>query len=121
MYTGDAWDGASNLTPTYLGEWVINFDWSLGLLLFLATSLVIMYFVVRYYRRVLAMSRERLDAEMAIDVVIYILVMWSAVALMVAEITNTVQNLLFTQLLPALVFKLLLKPRRIRRFHAPVH
>jgi len=111
-YTGDAWDGASNLTPTFLGEGVINFGWVGGLVFFLAMNLVVMYFVVRYYRRMLEKSRAPPDAKIAIDVVIYVLVMWSAVALMAGEVTNTVQNLLLTQFLPAIVLKTILKKRK---------
>jgi oligosaccharide repeat unit polymerase len=110
-YTGDAWDGASNLTPTFLGEGVINFGWVGGLVFFLVMNLVVMYFVVRYYRRMLEKSRAPPDAEIAINVVVYVLVMWSAVALMAGEVTNTVQNLLLTQFLPAIVVKTILKKR----------
>jgi oligosaccharide repeat unit polymerase len=110
-YTGDAWDGASNLTPTFLGEGVINFGWIGGLVFFLVMNLVVMYFVVGYYRKILRQSRAPPDADIAIDVVIYVLVMWSAIALMAGEVTNTVQNLLLTQFLPAIVLKTILKKR----------
>ena len=108
-YTGDAWDGASNLTPTFLGEGVINFGWVGGLVFFLVVNLAVMYFVVRYYKRMLRSSRAPPDVQVAVDVVIYVLVMWSAVALMAGEVTNAVQNLLLGQLLPAIVVRAILK------------
>lgn len=108
VYTGDAWEGASNLTPTFLGEGVMNFGWLAGLVFFMVTSLVLMYWVVNYYKRTQSKLRRRKDAGAAIEVVVYGLVMWSAVALMVGEVTNTVQNLVMTQLLPALVMKMVL-------------
>ncbi len=108
-YTGDAWDGASNLTPTFLGEGVINFGWVGGLVFFLAMDLAVMYCIVHYYRKMLARSRAPPDAENAVNVVIYVLVMWGAVALMAGEVTNTVQNLLLTQLLPAIAVKMILR------------
>jgi hypothetical protein len=72
-------------------------------------DLAVMYFIVRYYRKTSAMSRGPPDAEIAVDVVIYVLVMWGAVALIAGEVTNTVQNLLLTQFLPATVVKMILR------------
>lgn len=109
QYTGDAWEGASNLTPTFLGEGVINFGWLGGLVFFLVMNLVLMYCVVSSYKTMLAKSRAKPDVSIAIDLVIYVFFMWAAVALMAGEVTNTVQNLVFTQLLPALVLKIMLK------------
>jgi hypothetical protein len=111
VYTGDAWEGASNLTPTFLGEGVINFGWLGGLTFFIVASLMLMLWVVRYYKRIQSRVAGGIDAGIAIDVVLYGLVMWSAVALMVGEVTNTVQNLVMTQLLPALAMKLVLVKR----------
>lgn len=114
VYTGDAWEGASNLTPTFLGEGVINFGWLGGLAFYMVMSLLLMYWVVGYYKRIQSKLRRRRDAGVAIDVVVYGLVMWAAVALMVGEVTNTVQNLVMTQLLPALVMKMVLIKRNGR-------
>ena len=111
-YTGDAWDGASNLTPTFLGEGVINFGWLGGLTFYVLSDLALMYFVVTYYRKILVKSRAPPDNGIAVDLVVYVLVMWAAVALMVGEVTSTVQNLVVTQLLPALVLKFVLQERR---------
>lgn len=114
-YTDDAWDGASNLTPTFLGEGVINFGWLGGLFFFVVMNLILMYFVVRRYKGMLASSRAPPDSAAAIDVVIYILVMWSVVALLAGEVTNTAQNFLFTQLIPALFIKAILRKRNSSR------
>jgi oligosaccharide repeat unit polymerase len=111
-YTGDAWDGASNLTPTFLGEGVVNFGWVGGLIFYITSDLALMYFVVRYYRRILLKSLPPPDTGIAVDLVVYVLVMWAAVALMVGELTSTVQNLVVTQLLPAFVLKFVLQERR---------
>jgi hypothetical protein len=115
VYTGDAWDGASNLTPTFLGEGVINFGWLGGLLFFVVASLLLMWCVVSYYKRTQSRVAGGIDAAVAIDVVLYGLVMWAAVALMVGEVTNTVQNLVMTQVLPALVLKYVLVKKRAGR------
>jgi hypothetical protein len=118
VYTGDAWEGASNLTPTFLGEGVINFGWLGGLTFFIVSSLVLMFWIVRYYKRIRSRVSGGIDAGVAIDVVLYGLVMWAAVALMVGEVTNTVQNLVMTQVLPALAMKLVLVHRAGRRTSA---
>jgi oligosaccharide repeat unit polymerase len=115
VYTGDAWEGASNLTPTFLGEGVINFGWLGGLAFFIVTSLVLMWWVVRYYKRIRSKVAGGVDAGVAVDVVLYGLVMWAAVALMVGEVTNTVQILVLTQVLPALVMKAVLVKKRAGR------
>jgi hypothetical protein len=119
LYTGNAWDSASYLTPTFLGEGVINFGWVGGMAFFLAADLVLMYLLVRFYRRTLAKLRERIDAGVAIDLVVYLLVMWGVVALMVGEVTNTVQELALTQILPALALKAVLVRRGPRLQSVP--
>ena len=111
VYTGNAWEGASNLTPTFLGEGVINFGWLGGLTFFIVASLLLMLWVVRYYKRIQSRVAGGIDAGVAIDVILYGLVMWAAVALMVGEVTNTVQTLVMTQLLPALAMKFVLVKR----------
>jgi hypothetical protein len=110
-YTDDAWDGASNLTPTFLGEGVINFGWLGGLVFYLVLDLLLMYFVVHRYKTTLARLRPPPTAATAIDLVIYVLLMWTAVALLAGEVTNTVQTLLVTQLAPAFVLRHILATR----------
>jgi hypothetical protein len=117
LYTGNAWDSASYLTPTLLGEGIINFGWVGGTAFFVVADLVLMYLLVRFYRRMLAKLRERIDASVAIDLVVYLLVMWGVVALMVGEVTNTVQELVLTQILPAFALKAILV-RRGPRLHS---
>jgi hypothetical protein len=113
-YTDDAWDGTSNLTPTFLGEGVINFGWTGGLIFFVLADLCLMIGVVHLYKKMLSKPRAPPDPRTAIDVVIYVLIMWAVVALLVGEVTNSVQTLVFTQLLPVGAFRLVLtRPRRI--------
>jgi hypothetical protein len=119
LYTGNAWDSASYLTPTLLGEGIINFGWVGGMAFFVVADLVLMYLLVRFYRRMLAKLRERIDASVAIDLVVYLLVMWGVVALMVGEVTNTVQELMLTQILPALALKVILVRRGPRLQSVP--
>jgi hypothetical protein len=112
-YTDNAWEGASNLTPTFLGEGVINFGWFCGVAFFVVVNLVLMYLVASHYKNMLAKLRAPPDPGIAIDVVIYILVMWGAVGLMVGEVTSTVQTLVTTQLVPALVLKMFLHNKNL--------
>lgn len=132
-YTGNAWEGTSNLTPTFLGEGVINFGWACGLAFFIVASLGLMYLVVRHYKNIRAKLRAPPDPGLAVDVVIYVLVMWGVVGLMIAEVTSTVQVLVTTQLAPALILKMFLNKRNLpgaangpdvkvtMDFHAPLH
>lgn len=110
-YTDDAWDGASNLTPTFLGEAVINFGWVFGIPFFLTTYTAMMYFVVRYYRRTVRRLREAPGPAMAIDLVVYVFVLWSVVGLMTGEVTNVLLTAALTQIIPAAATKALLTRR----------
>jgi len=105
QYTDDAWGGASNLTPTLLGETIINFGWPIGLLLFFFLHLALMWAVVEYRRSAVARLRQRMDGASAVNLVMYILVMWSVVALMIGEVTNVLLGLMLTQLVPAFAVK----------------
>jgi hypothetical protein len=114
-YTDDAWDGASNLTPTFLGEAVINFGWIGGVVFFLVAYPAMMYGLVAYYRRTQRRLRDAPGPGTAIDLVIYLFVMWSFVALMTGEVTNVLLNLVLTQVIPAAATKALLTRRRKAR------
>lgn len=111
-YTGDAWDGASNLTPTFLGESVINFGWAIGVVFFLVAYPAMMHALVGYYRRTLRRLRDEPGPASAIDLVIYLCVLWSVVALMTGEVTNVLLNLVLTQIVPALAARAWLTRRR---------
>lgn len=104
-YTGNAWGGASNLTPTLLGEFVINFGWVAGIALYVLVYPTLLYLLVRYYRRVIVWARAEGGAAGAIEVLIYLCVMWALVGLMVAEVTSTLQSLITTKLAPLLLLK----------------
>jgi hypothetical protein len=119
QYTGNAWGGYSNLTPTLLGEGVINFGWAAGIVAYFLAYPSLMYCVVRYYRRVVVWSRAEQGATAAIEIVLYVCVMWAVVGLMVAEVTTTIVNLVTIRLLPLLLLKVVfgqpLRPlRRLR-------
>ena len=108
VYTGDAWDGTSNLTPTLLGEFVINFGWIGGVSGFLATGLLMVFLLARYYDAMLRLLSAPRSVKVATGVVLYVSVMWSAAGLLSGEVTNVVQNLVLTQLAPVLVMRKLL-------------
>jgi len=114
-YTGDEWEGASNLTPTILGEAVINFGWLVGIPVFLIAYPALLYFVVRRYRRTQLRLRHAPGAVASIDFVTYLLWMWAVVALMTGEVTNVILTTVLTGLLPAHVARFLIKPRTTAR------
>lgn len=108
-YAGDAWEGLSNLTPTFLGEWIINFGWTIGIIGFFLSYALILFAIVRRYERLLRNPDRPRDAVFAIDVVIYIHVLWSAVGLMIGEVTNLAVALVLSQLLPLVLMRQILK------------
>jgi hypothetical protein len=118
-YTGNYWGGLSNLTPTLLGEGVINFGWVMGIVAYVLTYPVLMYLVVRYYRRIVPRVRAERGAAAAFDLLLYVFVLWGVVGLMVAEVTTTVVVLLTVRVLPLLLLRSVLgqRLRPMRRLH----
>jgi len=87
-YADDAWGGASNMTPTFLGEWVINFGWVVGIAGYVASASLLAWMLARGYRGLLRSIREPRSVDRALDVVLYVCLMWSVAGLMVGEVTN---------------------------------
>ncbi len=114
IYTADAWNGLSNLAPTYLGEGIMNFGWAVGIAFFMTTYPTLMYYSVWYYRRILVRVRAAPDADAAIDLVLYILVVWGVVALMTGEVTNILLSLMLTRVIPMQVLRAALGRRGSR-------
>lgn len=114
VYTGDAWEGASNLTPSLLGETIINFGWFVGPIVFVVCYVLLMITIIRYYCATLNKMRDGLDEHMVIDLVIYLTTMWMVVGLMSGEFTNTLVPTTITQILPAMAVKALLGRRQAR-------
>jgi len=104
-YAGNAWDGASNLTPTLLGESIINFGWIVGIAVYASGYPALMYLLVRYYRRIVIWARAEGGPAGAVELLLYVCVMWAAVGLMIGEVTSTVLNLLTTKVLPLMLLK----------------
>jgi oligosaccharide repeat unit polymerase len=119
-YTGNAWGGYSNLTPTLLGEAIINFGWVMGIVTYVLAYPALMYAVVRYYRRVVVWARAERGATAAIELLLYVCVMWGVVGLMVAEVTTTVVSFLAIKVLPLLLLKFVFDQplRPVRRLTA---
>jgi hypothetical protein len=108
VYTADAWNGRSNLAPTYIGEGIINFGWAAGIVFFLVTYPAMMFYAFVCYRRSALRLRAAPDASAALDFIQYLLVLWAIVALMTGDATNIVLNLLLTRLLPLAVLRAVL-------------
>ncbi|MGX7927483.1 O-antigen polymerase [Tsuneonella sp. HG094] len=108
-YAGDAWEGLSNLTPTFLGEWIINFGWLAGIVGFAVTYGLMCFLIMRWYVRLFRERTRKADSLFAIDVVIYVHTLWTLVGLMPGELTNVVLGYALTQLLPLLVLRMFVK------------
>ncbi|WP_133511697.1 O-antigen polymerase [Candidatus Thiosymbion oneisti] len=100
LYTGDAWLGASNLTPTFLGEWVINFGWGFGVVFFVVSYSWIMLMMIKQYKRNLYKWTENINRKSAFDATMYIVLLWSMVALMVGESTNVIVRMFVEKIIP---------------------
>lgn len=105
-YTNDAWLGYSNLSPTFLGEWIINFGWAIGVVGFVVCYFILIAMVINYYYRTAIKLGSNQSSATVIGFVIYVQVMWAMMALMVGETTNTILGLVLTQLIPLWLMKL---------------
>lgn len=102
QYAADDWLGLSVLTPTLLGEFALNFGWILGIGLFLVCYSAMMLWVVSLYKK--AIFRESAN-EYFFDIILYIYVMWTAVALMAGEAANTLLPFFVGKLIPLFIVK----------------
>lgn len=110
-YADDAWGGASNLTPTFLGEWVINFDWALGIPGYVVSASLLTYILFRHYRWMLHRVQGPRTVDLALDVVVYVYLLWAIVALMVGEVTNVIVGLMLTRLAPVMAVRIAVRLR----------
>lgn len=113
-YAGNAWDGYSNLTPTFIGEWAMNFGWSIGIIGYVFSFSLIMWGVVMLYLRIPRNRTRPRDFVFAIDLAIYIHLLWSIMGLMVGEVTNVMLGFLLNQLVPLLLIRAYFVWRRNR-------
>jgi hypothetical protein len=105
-YFDDAWDGASNVTPTFLGEWIINFGLPLGTVGFvIAQALILRLLSVRYTRTCGGLGGPR-TVDMALRIVLYLCLLWALVGLMVGEVTNTLLLFMLTRVAPIAAIRL---------------
>jgi oligosaccharide repeat unit polymerase len=109
VYTDDAWDGGSNLTPTFIGESIINFGWTLGIAFFVIAYMLMMYMIIRRYRSVSWRLGQQTGPLKAVDFAHYLCVMWAVVSVMVGEFTNVFLNLLLTQVMPLMALRFLVR------------
>jgi hypothetical protein len=100
LYADDAWGGASNMTPTFLGEWVINFGWVVGIAGYITSASLLAWMLARGYRGLLRAIREPRSVDRALDVALYVCLMWSVVGLMVGEVTNVFLSFLLHRVAP---------------------
>jgi hypothetical protein len=83
----------------------------MGVLLYVSVYPTLMYLLVRYYRRVVVWARAEPGPTAAVEILLYVCVMWALVGLMVAEVTTTVVSLVTARLLPLLLVKVVLGQR----------
>ncbi len=117
-YAADDWLGLSVLTPTLLGEFVLNFGWVVGIGLFLVCYSAMMTWVVSFYKNI--MYRESAQ-EYYLDIILYLYVLWTVVALMVGEVANTLVPFVVGKFIPLLILrKVLIYHYNDKSFHRSI-
>ena len=105
IYTGDAWQGRSNLAPTFLGELVINFDWAAGIFMFIILYCLIMVAIVKLYNSFLKSMAIKSGKDLVLSVVWYNSILFAGVALMTGEFTNTLHIFFLTKAIPLILLR----------------
>jgi oligosaccharide repeat unit polymerase len=107
-YTLDEWRGLSNLTPTLIGEFIINFGWVIGVGLFVIVYGRLMIVLIRFYQRIRDATTAKLQPDdLFFSVIFYVLFLWMVAALMIGEATNTITPFFFTKFVPLLIIRFL--------------
>jgi hypothetical protein len=121
QYTGDAWSGLSNLTPTLIGECVINFGPLLGVTVYLLLITGISYYICYRYRVVVSQVRSGSRTQAPYRLVMYVYIMWGGCSLLSGEFTNVIISTIIGQIVPtAIVYRLIviLRPETDVRLRA---
>ena len=92
-YTGDAWEGASNLSTGLIAEAVINFG-IVGILIGCFFLLFLTLRTIKAYYHIFSTRRNRGTLDNIISFLIYYLVFSSFTSLIVGEFTHTVVGLI---------------------------
>jgi len=92
-YTGDAWDGASNLSTGLLPEAYMNFSFAGGLFAALAIFLSLSFLLSVYYNK--KCLKAPLNSNDVITFPVYTLFYYSYGGVLISEFTNLFQPLIF--------------------------
>jgi hypothetical protein len=106
QYFDDAWEGGSNVTPTLLGEWIINFDFPLGIVGFVIAQALLLRFLSDRYSRMCRRLEGPRTVDTALGTALYVCLLWAVVGLMVGEVTNVLLLFVFTRVAPIVVIRL---------------
>lgn len=93
-YTGDAWQGGSNLSTGILTEGMLNFGVVPGLLFGFVSLLAALVLVEYWYALIVQQQTNAPGSNGIVRLLVYILVMRSIVGLLFAEFSNTAVGLL---------------------------
>jgi oligosaccharide repeat unit polymerase len=110
IYANNAWDGLSNMTPTFLGEWVINFGWGIGGLFFVISYSALFFYVIRLNSKIFSSVNRSVEMR-SVFIAKYIFIVLAACALLVGEVTNVILGFVFSQYLPLVAVSTLMKLR----------
>ena len=99
-YTGDAWDGASNLSTGLIAESVINFGWGLGVPIGFVLLWLTMSYVLSSYVRLLRSRKDLREIPFVRLVLIHVIVMSTATSLLCGEFTSTMVTAVVGRLFP---------------------
>lgn len=99
-YTGDAWDGASNLSTGIIAESVINFGRAPGCIVGMLLMLFFLRWTLSYYRRMRANVAKGITILNFAKVVSCVFVMLAVASLTTGEFTSVVILLFVKKLIP---------------------
>ena len=99
-YTGDAWDGYSNLTPGVIGESVLNFGWWFGVPIGFLLVWLLMNYVLTRYADILKKRNRQGGLVLVRPILTHIIIMIAVAGLLCGEFTNTLVPAVIGRLIP---------------------
>lgn len=99
-YTGDAWDGYSNLSPGLIGESVLNFGWWFGVPFGFVLLWLLMTYVLARYSDMLRKRNRHGGLALVWPILSHIIIMRAITSLPCGEFTNTLVATVIGRLLP---------------------
>lgn len=116
QFTGDAWDGASNLSTGMIAESIINFGYVSGVIIGSVLLFGSMFLIIKSYFRIRSAPLGQNAMKAVLMMLLYTYTMKTVVGLVLTEFTNAMMPLLINGISLVAVYVIL--EYKVTLFHA---